>query len=192
VSDWHILGDAMRWYRNIATTVAVAGLAATPIACAGHSGTNAKLVAPKAVITAAPTTPRTARTFNFTLAEARAMAFFLPVGFVVVHTANGPVPSYDSGSTPGTTYTQYFENAAVGQSFVISVYRGGPLPLKPWMRPSVRRVQGAFATYVGSDPVTGRREFAFAPFPTTTVFVGGTHMTDDALLGIANGMVVAP
>jgi hypothetical protein len=128
----------------------------------------------------------------FVLGKARATASFIPAGFVAVRTARGPMPGHITGPIPGTTNdAQYFLNTPTRQSFVMSVYRGGPIMKSPWFRSSKRTVRGAL-TYVGTNPITHQREFNWVVGPTTSAFVGGTRMSDALLVRIADGMVVAP
>jgi len=102
------------------------------------------------------------------------------------------MPGHVTGPIPGTTNdAQYFLNTPARQSFVMAVYRGGPMVKSPWLLPNKQTVHGA-VTYVGTNPITHQREFNWVVGPTTSAFVGGTRMTDSVLLRIADSMVVAP
>lgn len=130
----------------------------------------------------------------FVLQDGGATASYIPSGFVAMRTRLGPTPGHAVGPIPGTTDdSQFFLNARLGQSFVMSVGRGQPLAavLSPWLHPSAQRVHGS-ETYLGSNPITRQREFEWVVGPKTIAFVGGTDMPDDELLTIADGMNVTP
>lgn len=177
-------------YRRLTASGLVAIAIVASDACSGSS----RAVAPRTTttLTHKATAPTTTRVPLFHLGEARATASFIPSGFIARRASGGrPSPGHVTGPIPGTTNdAQYFWNQATGQSFVMSVFRGARVVRDAWAQVSSRRVDGR-VTYVGSNPITGQREFTWVVGPTTGAFVGGTRMSDDELLRIANSMSVA-